>query len=130
MDVWAADDATRAALDEAGIGYDPAALPPARMFEGIDPFTAVVLAFHEHDREPALIEQVLARPGFYIGVLGSPAVHRRRVEFLESLGVESAALARIRAPIGAIVQAKSKATLAVGVLAEILGEAKARGFIA
>jgi xanthine dehydrogenase accessory factor len=38
-------------------------------------------------------------------------------------------LSRIRAPVGSIAGAKSKANLAVGVLAEMMTEAKGRNLI-
>jgi xanthine/CO dehydrogenase XdhC/CoxF family maturation factor len=37
---------------------------------------------------------------------------------------------RIRAPVGSIAGSKSKATLAVGVLAEMMGQAKALNLLA
>lgn len=129
LDVWAGDDATRTSLAACGIPSAETPAPPEAFFDAIDASTAVIVAFHEHDREPALIERILKSPCFYIGVLGSMTVHRRRLEYLETLGVGSEALARLRAPIGAIPMAKGKATLAVGALAEILAEAKVRGLV-
>lgn len=129
LDIWAGDDATRSSLSQHGIASAETPAPPDAVFAAIDASTAVVVAFHEHDREPALIERILQSPCFYIGVLGSMTVHKRRLEFLQALGVAPDKLARIRAPIGSIAQAKGKATLAIGALAEILAEAKARGLV-
>lgn len=67
---------------------------------------------------------------FYIGVLGNRAVHKQRLEALAALGIDGADLARLRAPVGSIQGAKTKATLAVGILAELLAEAKARHLVA
>ncbi len=128
--IWAGDEATREGLDQSGIEHLDAPSPPESLLSSIDPFTAVVLAFHEHDLEPVILAKVLRTPCFYIGVLGNHAVHRRRLEQLKDMGFSDAELARIRAPVGSIPQAKGKATLGFGVLAEIMAQAKARGFVA
>ena len=127
--VWASDEPTRQSLDDAGVRHEPSPSPPETFFEAADSYTAVVLAFHEHDMEPAILAKVLRTSCFYIGVLGNHAVHRRRLEMLRIMGFGDADLARLRAPIGSIPQAKGKATLGFGVLAEIMAEAKARGIV-
>lgn len=96
----------------------------------LDACSAVVLASHEHDVEPHIIARLLSRDCFYIGVLGSRAVHDQRLRALAEMGIDRADLARLRAPVGLIQGAKAKATLAVGILAELLAEAKARNLIA
>jgi len=130
LDVWAGDDATRALLDACGIAHLPTPAPPDDLFERMDACCAVVIAFHDHVSEPSILQRVLAKPCFYIGVLGNHAVHRQRLAELEAIGFSADVLARIRAPIGAIPQAKGQATLAIGVLAEIMAEAKRNGLVA
>lgn len=129
LTVWAGDEATRQALDAVAVPHQTTPSPPDSLLSSIDQFTAVVLAFHEHELEPAILARVLGMPCFYIGVLGNHAVHRNRLELLREMGFDAKTLSRIRAPIGAIAQAKGKATLAIGVLAEILADAKARGYV-
>jgi xanthine dehydrogenase accessory factor len=51
-------------------------------------------------------------------------VHRQRLDALQVKGFAATARARLHAPVGSIPGAKSKATLATGVLAEILAQAK------
>lgn len=130
LDVWAGDDATRAVLDACHIAHFRTPAPPDDLFERIDACCAVVIAFHDHVSEPGILQRVLAKPCFYIGVLGNHAVHRQRLAELEAMGFSADVLARIRAPIGAIPQAKGQATLAIGVLAEIMAEAKRNGLVA
>ncbi len=130
LDVWAGDDATRALLDACSIAHLRTPAPPDGLFERIDACCAVVIAFHDHVSEPGILQRVLAKPCFYIGVLGNHAVHRQRLAELEAMGCSADVLARIRAPIGAIPQAKGQATLAIGVLAEIMAEAKRNGLVA
>jgi xanthine/CO dehydrogenase XdhC/CoxF family maturation factor len=66
---------------------------------------------------------------FYIGALGNHRVHGERLAALSACGISDRELARIDAPVGVISSAKSKATLAVGVLAEVLQHAKALNLI-
>lgn len=95
-----------------------------------DRWTAVVLAFHEHVWEPPIIRQLLATPVYYIGAIGSRTVHAERLRLLAEQGIAERDLSRIRGPIGLVPGAKSSASLAVGVVAEIMAEAKTRNFIA
>lgn len=94
-----------------GLGADP------------DPWTAVVLFFHDHDREPPLLAHALRSPAFYVGAQGSLRTHRARVAALAALGVPDDAIARLRGPIGLIPSARDPQVLAVSVLAEILATA-------
>jgi xanthine dehydrogenase accessory factor len=57
-------------------------------------------------------------------------VHRARLDALRALGLGEEQLARLHAPVGSIPNAKSKATFAFGVLAEMLADAKAQNLIA
>lgn len=92
-----------------------------------DAWSASVLAFHEHDAEPALLRELLAAPGFYVGALGSRDVHARRVAALGALGVSAEDKARLKGPIGLIPGAKTQVALALGVLTEIVAEARRCG---
>lgn len=129
VQAWGGDEPTRLALDAHGLMHAITPSAPDAYLDGLDAFSAVVLAFHEHAQEPAILERVLNSEAFYIGVLGNHAVHRARLAQLEAAGHAEDVLARIRAPIGIIPQAKSQATLALGILTEILIEAKARNLV-
>ena len=85
----------------------------------IDADTAVAILFHDVDREVPLLEQALATDAFYIGALGSRRTHEKRCAALRERGVEAAALARIRAPIGIFDKARDSRSLAVSVVADI-----------
>lgn len=96
---------------------------------GLDFASAAVLIFHDHEKELNYLAELLKTGCFYIGALGNRAVHRDRLEALASRCAK-ADLGRIRAPVGSIPGAKSKATLAIGVLMEMMAEAKALNLIA
>ena len=91
-------------------------LPPA------DAWTAVVLLFHDHEWELALLEEALAGEAFYIGAQGGENARIARTTGLLARGVPEEAIARIRSPIGLVPSCKSPDTLALSALAEIAAE--------
>lgn len=86
-----------------------------------DADTAVVLFYHDHDYEPAILKKMLATPAFYIGAQGSRATQIARIRRLEAMGVPAEKLARLRGPIGLIPSTREPKALAISVLAEIIG---------
>lgn len=84
-----------------------------------DPWTAVLLAFHDGDWEEQLIGQALHSPAFYIGAVGSKATHARRCERLRAVGFTERQISRIRGPAGLIPSMRDASMLAVSILAEI-----------
>lgn len=129
LSVWSTDDITRGQLAAIGIGATSAELDLDTLVSALDPASAAVVVLHDHDAEPQLLSKLLSTPCFYVGVLGNRAVHRARVEALSASGIDAEQLARLRAPVGIISNAKSKATFAIGVMAELLAEAKQRHLI-
>lgn len=123
------DAATRddlIASGHAGIALpSPEALPTGFL----DAFGAAILAFHHHDWEAPLLKAILATPCFYAGALGSHTAHAARVEAMRALGVAEADIGRVRGPIGLIANARSRVSLAAGILAEVVTAAKARGLM-
>ena len=91
-------------------------LPPA------DAWTAVVLLFHDHEWELALLEEALAGEAFFIGAQGGENARIARTTGLLARGVPEEAIARIRSPIGLIPSCKTPGTLALSTLAEIVAE--------
>lgn len=85
----------------------------------LDAYSAVLLLFHDHHREIAILRAALETPAFWIGAQGSRTVHARRQQDLRALGLGPAQLARLRGPIGLIPDARDPVTLAISVLAEI-----------
>jgi xanthine dehydrogenase accessory factor len=86
---------------------------------GLDARTAVVTLSHDPKIDDPAIEAALASEAFYLGCLGSSRTHAKRLERLRARGVSEAQIARIHAPVGLDLGAKSPAEIAVAVLAEI-----------
>ena len=111
-----------AALAPLGIPMTALTSPEQNWSLPIDPWTATVLLFHDHDWELRVLQKALAADGFYIGALGSPKTHRQRREKLLAHGVAEAELERIKGPVGLISPARDPGTLAISILAEIAQE--------
>src|SRR5690606_6080999 len=68
--------------------------------------------------DPALLT-ALASPAFYVGALGSTRTHAKRRERLRAAGLSEAQIARIAAPVGLAIGARSPAEIAVSILAQV-----------
>jgi xanthine dehydrogenase accessory factor len=128
--IWSFDATTRAVLKPLGRHTVIDAARLNATLARLDFASAAVLVFHDHDQEPDILAELLRTRCYYIGALGNHSVHRDRLAALSLRCVSEADLRRIRAPVGSIPGAKSKATLAIGVLMEMMAEAKALNLIA
>lgn len=84
-----------------------------------DARTAVVTLTHDPKLDDPAILAALETPCFYLGCLGSTRTHAKRLERLQAAGVSNGALARIHAPVGLDISAKTPAEIALAVLAQI-----------
>jgi xanthine dehydrogenase accessory factor len=86
---------------------------------GLDTRTAVVTLTHDPKIDDPAIMSALRAPVFYLGCLGSTRTHAKRVDRLRAAGFTDADIARIHAPVGADIGAKSPAEIAIAILAQI-----------
>ncbi len=87
-----------------------------------DAYTAVVFLFHDHDWEPALLEQALSGPAFYIGAMGSEKTQALRLQTLVERGVKDTG--KLRGPIGLVPAMRDAQHLSVSILAEVIQAAQ------
>ncbi|RVT86937.1 XdhC/CoxI family protein [Rhodobacteraceae bacterium CCMM004] len=85
----------------------------------LDARTAVVTLTHDAKLDDPAIAVALRSPAFYLGCLGSTRTHAKRRARLEAEGFGAEDLARIHAPVGLAIGARSPAEIAVAVMAEI-----------
>lgn len=85
----------------------------------LDARSAVVTLSHDPKLDDPALDQALRSPAFYVGALGSRKSHDARRQRLAVRGHDEASLARIRAPVGLDLGARSPAEIAVAVIAEI-----------
>lgn len=84
-----------------------------------DARTAIVTLTHDPKLDDPAIRYALRSPAFYLGCLGSTKTHAKRVDRLTAAGFTDAEIARINAPVGLNIGAKTPAEIAVSVMAQI-----------
>lgn len=94
---------------------------PDEALEGrLDARSAVAVLTHDPKLDDPALRVALASPARYIGALGSPSTHQKRLERLRAEGFDEAALARIHGPIGLSIGARTPEEIAVSILAQIV----------
>lgn len=91
----------------------------------IDRWCAVILLFHDHEWEQAILKWALETPAFFIGAQGGKTAREERAERLLASGVVAAELARIASPIGVVQHSREPVALALSILASVVGEYEA-----
>jgi xanthine dehydrogenase accessory factor len=92
----------------------------AKVADRLGPGDAICVLTHDHKFDiPALVAAVKTKVG-YIGAMGSRGTHNGRVERLRAEGVDPDDIARIMAPIGIDIGARSPEETAVSICAEII----------
>ena len=86
---------------------------------GLDARTAIVTLTHDPKLDDPAIMAALRSQVFYLGCLGSTRTHAKRVARLTDAGFTEDQIARIHAPVGADIGAKSPAEIAIAIMAQI-----------
>jgi xanthine dehydrogenase accessory factor len=81
--------------------------------------TAVVTLTHDPKLDDPALSEALQGDAFYIAALGSTRTHAKRVARLREAGIGEDAIARIHAPAGLAIGAKSPAEIALSVCAQM-----------
>jgi xanthine dehydrogenase accessory factor len=84
-----------------------------------DARTAVVTLTHDPKLDDPAIRIALRSGAFYLGCLGSKKTHAKRVDRLLAEGFGGEDIARIHAPVGLDIGAKTPAEIAVSIMAQI-----------
>lgn len=87
---------------------------------GPDTRSAVVCLSHDPKIDDPGLHVALRSQAFYIGALGSKRTSAKRAERLTEAGFTAAQIARIDAPIGLDIGAKSPAEIAVSIMARLV----------
>ncbi|HZO92892.1 MAG TPA: XdhC/CoxI family protein [Candidatus Baltobacteraceae bacterium] len=86
----------------------------------VDERTAIIVLTHDVKFDIPLLQVALRTPAGYIGAMGSRRTHANRVEALREAGVTDPELARISAPIGLDLGARTPEETAISIAAEIV----------
>jgi xanthine dehydrogenase accessory factor len=92
----------------------------AKVGEELGPRDAMCVLTHDHKFDVPAITAALDTDVGYIGAMGSRRTHATRRKRLEEEGVDRAALARVMAPIGLDLGARTPEETAVAICAEII----------
>jgi xanthine dehydrogenase accessory factor len=86
----------------------------------VDERTVICLLTHDPKFDVPLLELALRMPLAYVGAMGSRRTNDDRLQRLRELGLTEAELARLHAPIGLDIGARTPEETAVSVAAEII----------
>jgi xanthine dehydrogenase accessory factor len=105
-------------------------VPPDHIFEQypaevlprfeLDAYDYAVVLSHDPKIDDNALRLLLPSGIAYIGALGSNKTHAKRIQRLQAAGFSEEAIARIHAPIGLAINAKTPKEIALSVMAEII----------
>ena len=84
-----------------------------------DASTAIVALTHDPRIDDMGLMEALTTDAFYIGAMGSSRTSANRRERLVALGIDTANIEKLHAPIGLPIGSKTPAEIAIAILAEI-----------
>ena len=93
----------------------------------VDKRTALVILTHDVKFDIPLLRVALRTEAGFIGAMGSRRTHANRVEELRRLGIADDDLARISAPVGLDIGARTPEETAISIAAEIIALREQRG---
>ncbi|MEM7345106.1 MAG: XdhC family protein [Chloroflexota bacterium] len=88
--------------------------------------TAVVVVTHDPKLDDPALKIALPSPAFYVGALGSPNTHDKRITRLTEEGVALGDLDRLHAPIGLNIGGRTPEEIALSIMAEIVASRNGR----
>ena len=119
---WLSNLAANFGVSSVVVGPDKGlSLGAAPNWLKVDEWTAVILLFHDHEWEHAILKWALATSAFYIGAIGGKQTRESRRALLAEQGATDAEIARVRSPIGLIAHARDARLLALSILSEVAG---------
>lgn len=86
----------------------------------VDKRTAIVILTHDVKFDMPLLELAVKTHAGYIGAMGSRRTHANRLDALREAGISEAEIARISAPIGLDIGARTPEETAISIVAEIV----------
>ncbi|WP_322493600.1 XdhC/CoxI family protein [Chloroflexus sp.] len=100
------------------------AWPDEALAGRLDARSSVAVLTHDPKLDDPALRVALRSPARYIGALGSPKTHARRLERLVAEGFTAEELARIHGPIGLPIGAKTPEEIALSILAQVVQVAR------
>ncbi len=103
-------------------------LPKPNDFDAtwLDSSSALVTTFHDHEWEFDILQKAVRSDAFYITALGSRSTHAARRQSLETAGVPSILVDRVKGPAGLDIGSQSPPEIALAIMAELVSHRNAR----
>jgi xanthine dehydrogenase accessory factor len=92
----------------------------------VDGRSALIILTHDVKFDIPLLEVAVRTPAGYIGAMGSRRTHANRLDALRATGIGEADIARISAPIGLDIGARTPEETAISIAAEIVAQREGR----
>lgn len=92
----------------------------------VDERTALIILTHDVKFDIPLLEVAVRTGAGYIGAMGSRRTHANRLEALHAAGITETDIARISAPIGLDIGARTPEETAISIAAEIVANREGR----
>ncbi|MBV8600572.1 MAG: XdhC family protein [Candidatus Eremiobacteraeota bacterium] len=86
----------------------------------VDERTVIIVLTHDPKFDIPVLQVALETPAAFIGAMGSRRTHAERVAGLKEAGIEDDRLARISAPVGLDIGARTPEETAISIAAEIV----------
>lgn len=96
---------------------------------GLTSETSVVVLTHDPKLDDPALKLALPSPAGYVGALGNPKTHARRVKRLLAEGLTQEHIDRLRAPIGLNIGSRNPAEIALSIMAEIVAVRNGRPIV-
>jgi len=88
--------------------------------------TAIVILTHDPKFDIPVLEVALKSPAGYIGAMGSRRTHEKRKQNLREVGITDEEMARVHAPLGLDIGARTPEETAVSIMGQIIALRTAR----
>lgn len=98
----------------------------AKIGDELGPRDAVCVLTHDPKFDVPAIHAALETKAGYLGAMGSRRTHDKRMERLREAGVDDTGLARVMAPVGLDIGARTPEETAVSICAEIIAQRTGR----
>ena len=109
-------------VDEIIVAWPDEALDRMR----VDSRTYIAILTHDPKFDEPALKAALARPARYVGAIGSRKTSQDRIVRLKEAGLTDEQIARIHAPIGLNIGARTPEEIALSIAAEIIATRRGR----
>jgi len=94
-----------------------------------DAYCAIVALAHDPRVDDLALMEALVSDAFYVGAMGSAKTTENRIKRLSSLGINSAQLGKLHAPIGLNIKSKTPPEIAISIISQLIEQRQLQHFL-